>query len=238
MPDDAHNAPAPKPFDGVVAIDGPSGAGKSTVARELALRLGSRYLDTGAMYRAVTWAVLCADVAPDDDAAVAAIAEQIRLTISTDARSPAVAIDGRLVDKEIRGQAVNAAVSAVSAIPEVRRILVRQQRELIGPGGIVVEGRDIAAVVAPTAAVKVFLIAATGVRAGRRGAELGTTSPGQLAATAADLSRRDTLDSTRTLDPLTPAGDAVILDTSHLDVAEVVAKLLEMVATVAARPTA
>ena len=236
MPD-AHDAPATKPFDGVVAIDGPSGAGKSTVARELALRLGSRYLDTGAMYRAVTWAVLSAGVEPADAVAVAAIAGRIRLTVSTDARAPAVAIDGRLVDKEIRSHAVNAAVSAVSAIPAVRRILVGQQRALIGAGGIVVEGRDIAAVVAPAAAVKVFLTAATGVRAGRRGAELGTMSPGQLAATEADLSRRDTLDSTRTLDPLTPAADAVILDTSHLAVAEVVAKLLEMVAAATTRPT-
>jgi len=232
---DAHDAPKTRQFDGVVAIDGPSGAGKSTVSRELALRLGSRYLDTGAMYRAVTWAVLSAGVDPDASAAVAAIAAQTRLAISTDPGTPAVAINSRRVDKEIRSSIVNAAVSAVSAVPEVRRILVRQQRELIGAGGIVVEGRDIAAVVAPDAAVKVFLTAATGVRAGRRSTELGTTSPGQLAATAADLSRRDALDSHRAVDPLSPAADAVILDTSDLGVAEVVARLLEMVQTAAAR---
>ncbi len=237
MPD-VHDAPEPSLFGGVVAIDGPSGAGKSTVARGLALRLRSRYLDTGAMYRAVTWAVLCAGVAPDDAEAVAAIAERSQLTVSTDAQAPGITLNNLPVDAEIRSPAVTSAVSAVSAVPVVRQILVRLQRELIGAGGIVVEGRDIGTVVAPGAAVKVFLTAATRVRAGRRGAELGATLPDQLAATQADLSRRDTLDSTRVHDPLTPAADAVILDTSHLGVAEVVARLLTLVDEGAARPAA
>jgi cytidylate kinase len=226
---DANTAPEAPPFRGVVAIDGPSGSGKSTVARELAVLLRARYLDTGAMYRAVTWAALRAGIAPDDTDAVADLAERSRLVVSVDPQAPGIAVDGRPVDAEIRSPAVTSAVSAVSAIPAVRRVLVQQQRRLIGAGGIVAEGRDIATVVAPEAAVKVFLTASTGVRAGRRGAETGTTGPDGLAATAADLSRRDTLDSTRLLSPLALAADAVILDTSELGVAEVVARLLRLV---------
>ncbi|MEP6695932.1 MAG: (d)CMP kinase [Pseudonocardiales bacterium] len=238
MSDDHDEARHPR-FTAVVAIDGPSGAGKSTVARQLALRLGARYLDTGAMYRAVTWAVLQAGCAPDDHAAVTAIASARRVTVSTDARAPAVRVDGHPVDAAIRGQAVTAAVSAVSAVPAVRDLLVGQQRVIIGDGGIVVEGRDIGAVVAPAAAVKVFLTADTGVRAGRRGAELGVTAPDQIAATEVDLSRRDRMDSSRTRDPLTPAADAVILDTNELSVDDVVARLLVMIdETTANRPQA
>jgi cytidylate kinase len=213
----------------VVAIDGPSGSGKSTVARQLAERLGVRYLDTGSMYRAVTWAVLRAGIAPDDGPAVADVAARSRLTVSTDPRAPAIAVNDRRVDTEIRTPPVTSAVSAVSAIPAVRRLLVSLQRGLIGAGDIVVEGRDIGAVVAPEAEVKVFLTASSGVRAGRRSDELGATDPEEVAATAADLSRRDTLDSTRALDPLAPALDAVILDTSELGVAEVVDRLVHLV---------
>jgi cytidylate kinase len=219
-----------------VAIDGPSGSGKSTVARQLAERLGVRYLDTGSMYRAVTWAVLRDGIAPDDAAAVADVAKRSRLTVGTDPRAPAIAVDDRRVDAEIRTPAVTSAVSAVSAIPAVRRLLVSLQRGLIGSGGIVVEGRDIGAVVAPDAAVKVFMTASSGVRAGRRSDELGGTDPEQVAATAADLSRRDTLDSTRALDPLAPAPDAVILDTSELGVVEVVDRLVHLVAAATGTP--
>jgi cytidylate kinase len=163
---DAHSALDVTPFRGVVAIDGPSGSGKSTVARQLALQLRARYLDTGAMYRAVTWAVLQAGIAPDDASAVADIAERSQLTVSTDALSPAIAVGSRPVDAAIRTPSVTSAVSAVSAIPAVRHVLVQQQRRLIGAGGIVVEGRDIGTVVAPEAEVKVFLTASTGDGAG------------------------------------------------------------------------
>ncbi len=218
------------PFSGVVAVDGPSGAGKSTVSRLLASRLGARYLDTGAMYRAVTWAVLQAAVSVNDAGAVADVVDRIYLDVSTNPSSPGIAVDGRLVDEEIRSGAVTTAVSAVSAVPEVRRQLVHLQRELIGVGGIVVEGRDIGSVVVPDAVLKVFLTASEGARAGRRSTERGESGPAEVAATVADLGRRDRLDSTRAASPLLPAPDAVLLDTTDLGIQEVVEQLLELVA--------
>ncbi|MGB9376803.1 MAG: (d)CMP kinase [Mycobacteriales bacterium] len=216
--------PAPR-FSGVVAIDGPSGAGKSTVAKLLAARLGARYLDTGAMYRAITLATLRAGIRPDDEQAVAALAARERVTVSTNADKPSVSIDGLPVDGEIRSARVTATVSAVSAVAAVREVLVRLQRELIAAGSIVVEGRDIGTVVAPDAALKVFLTASADARAGRRGSELGASDAGAVAATAADLARRDRLDSNRTISPLQPAADAVVLDTTQLRVEEVVSRI-------------
>lgn len=213
---------------GVVAVDGPSGAGKSTVSRLLASRLGARYLDTGAMYRAVTWVVLSAGISLDDIAAITDVVSKIRFDISTDPEKPGIAVDGRSVDDEIRSSAVTKAVSAVSAVGEVRRRLVQMQRELIGGGPIVVEGRDIGSVVAPEAELKIFLTASTDARAGRRSTELGATGPGDLATTVADLARRDRLDSTRATSPLQPAADAVLIDTTHLDIEQVVAQLVEL----------
>lgn len=217
------------PFSGVIAVDGPSGAGKSTVSRRLAAQLGARYLDTGSMYRAVTWAVLRAGVPVDDVRAVTATAAHLRLDISTDPDEPSIAVDGCPVDDEIRGGPVTAAVSAVSAVAEVRRRLVHHQRQLIADGGIVVEGRDIGSVVAPGATLKIFLTASAGTRAGRRSGELGANSPGDLAATAANLNRRDSLDSTRTVSPFQPAPDAIVIDTTDLGIDEVVARLLDLV---------
>src|SRR5262249_32450865 len=129
------------PLTGVIAIDGPSGTGKSSVARARARRLGARYLDAGAMYRAVTWAVLEDGIELDDADAVAACAATVDLEISTDPADQWIAAGGIQVDKVIRSAPVTAAVSAVSAVPEVRRLLVAAQRALIGDGGIVVEGR-------------------------------------------------------------------------------------------------
>ena len=213
---------------GVVAIDGPSGAGKSTVSRRLAARLGARYLDTGAMYRAVTWAVLSAGTQLDDVPAVTALVMKTRLDISTDPERPSVTVDGRPVDEEIRTSAVTGAVSAVSALPEVRRHLVQMQRELIGNGGIVVEGRDIGSVVAPDAELKVFLTASADARAGRRSTELGASNPADVAATAADLIRRDDFDSTRAVSPLQSTTDAVAIDTTELGIDDVVAQLFDL----------
>lgn len=215
-------------FVGVVAVDGPSGAGKSTVSRLLATRLGARYLDTGAMYRAVTWAVLGAGISLDDVPAITELVSKIRLDVSTDPETPLIEVDGRSVDNEIRSTAVTKAVSAVSAVPEVRRILVQLQRELIGGGAIVVEGRDIGSVVAPDASLKVFLTASADARAGRRSTELGATGPEDLVATAADLTRRDRLDSTRATSPLQPAAGAILIDATHLGIEEVVAQLVEL----------
>ena len=209
----------------VIALDGPSGTGKSTVARGLARRLGFRYLDTGAMYRAVAWAVLDAGVDPEDRIAVGRVADRVALDVSTDPDSPAVAVDGRRVDAAIRTPAVTTAVSPVSATPHVREVLVAAQRDLIGAGHVVVEGRDIGTVVAPGAPLKVFLTASSDVRAQRRSAQDGTAD---TAATAAALDRRDTYDSSRRHSPLRAADDAVHLDTTVLDVDEVIHRLVDL----------
>lgn len=213
----------------VVAVDGPSGSGKSTVSRRLAVALGTRYLDTGAMYRAVTWAVLQADVDPHDADTVHKIAAEARLSLGTDPTDPHIAIDGTNVDGPIRGAAVTAAVSTVAAVPAVRHLLVARQREIVAAArtrsGIVVEGRDIGTVVCPDADLKVFLTASATERARRRSAEHSA----DLDTTAQDLARRDRLDSTRVTDPLAQAADAVVLDSTKLGVDEVVARLVDLV---------
>jgi cytidylate kinase len=209
----------------VIAIDGPSGTGKSTVARGLARRLGFRYLDTGAMYRAVAWAVLDAGLDPGDAATVGRVADRVRIDVSTDPERPAVAVDGRRVDEAIRTPEVTTAVSPVSATLHVREVLVAAQRQLIGAGHAVVEGRDIGTVVAPDAPLKVFLTASSDVRAQRRSDQVGT---GDQTATAADLDRRDTYDSSRQHSPLRAADDAVHLDTPELGIDEVIQRLVDM----------
>ncbi|EEP74640.1 cytidylate kinase [Micromonospora sp. ATCC 39149] len=206
----------------VVAVDGPSGSGKSTVSRRLAVGLGARYLDTGAMYRAITWAVLRSGVDLTDAESVGKVAAEVDLRIGTDPQGYGVTADGVSVDSEIRGPEVTGAVSAVAAVPSVRALLVARQRELIAKAGrIVVEGRDIGSVVAPDADLKVYLTASEAARAQRRSAEDAT----DVAATAADLARRDRLDSTRKADPLQQATDAVVLDTTELGIDEVVDRL-------------
>jgi cytidylate kinase len=206
----------------VVAVDGPSGSGKSTISRRLALSLHARYLDTGAMYRAVTWAVLRDGVETGDQVAVVQVASRMRLTVGTDPRRSQVEVDGTPVDRPIRGPEVTQSVSAVAAVPDVRALLVAEQRRIIAQAGrVVVEGRDIGTVVAPDADLKIYLTASADERARRRSAETATG----FAATAADLARRDAIDSGRAVDPLRPADDAVIVDTTGLDIDEVVAKL-------------
>jgi CMP/dCMP kinase len=209
----------------VVAVDGPSGSGKSTVSRRLAVALDAQYLDTGAMYRAVTWAVLWAGIDPRDAVAVAAVADRVRLDVGTDPAAPYIRVDDVSVDGPIRGVEVTAAVSAVAAVPSVRARLVDQQRKIIAEAGrVVVEGRDIGTVVAPDADLKVYLTASVGERARRR----STENAADIDDTAADLTRRDRLDSTRATDPLRRAPDAIELDTTRLGIDEVVARLREL----------
>jgi cytidylate kinase len=216
----------------VVAVDGPSGSGKSTVSRRLAVALGAHYLDTGAMYRAVTWAVLNDDVDPADREAVTKIADSITLAVGTDPEDPRISVDDMPVDRPIRGPAVTAAVSAVAAIPAVRARLVAQQRQIIdSERRVVVEGRDIGTVVAPDADLKVYLTASADERGRRRSAEMAA----DLSSTVADLARRDKLDSSRAADPLRRADDAIVLDSTGLDIDEVVAKLKTLLDR-AARP--
>jgi len=214
----------------VIAIDGPGGAGKSTVARTVATRLGLRYVDTGATYRALTWAALQQGVALDDAEGLTALAGRVRIELVTDPATPHVAVDGRRIDAEIRRDDVTGAVSAVSAVPGVRALLVARQQELLGQsalvGGAVVEGRDTASVVAPEAVVKVFLTADSEVRAARRAAEQGR---GAVEDVARGLARRDALDSGRTSDPLGRAPGAILLDATDLDVDQVVDRVLALV---------
>jgi CMP/dCMP kinase len=211
----------------VVAMDGPSGSGKSSTSRGVASRLGLRYLDTGAMYRAMTWWMLQHGVDATDGDEVAAHVERPVLVSGTDPERPTITVDGTDVARPIRGPEVTAVVSAVSAVPEVRRRLVREQREIIGDGDIVVEGRDIGTVVAPSAAVKVFLTADPSARAERRSAE---HDDADVAATERDLLRRDTLDSGRATVPLAMAADAHHLDTTPYTLDEVVDRVVALVA--------
>ncbi|MGX7828949.1 (d)CMP kinase [Actinokineospora sp. 24-640] len=215
-------------------MDGPSGTGKSTVAKRLAERLGAAYLDTGAMYRAVTLAVLRAGIDPADGVEVLRVAESTELGLDAEVGA-AVRLGEEDVSAEIRGQEVTLAVSAVSAVPKVRERLVGLQRRMISEakarrGGIVVEGRDIGTVVVPDAALKVYLTATADARAARRSRQ--DSAAGRAAgldATLADVERRDRLDSTRSASPLRPAADAVEVDTTDLDIDGVLDRLMDLV---------
>ncbi|MCW2678662.1 MAG: cmk [Frankiales bacterium] len=211
----------------VIALDGPSGSGKSTVARAVARQLRWRYLDTGATYRAATLAVLRAGTDLTDATAIAAAVAQASIVVSTDPDRAGTTLDGEDVAAEIRGPEVTQAVSAVSAVPDVRSRMVALQRSLAGQDGAVLEGRDIGTAVFPEAPVKVFLDASPEVRASRRAGDVdtGVAAGGDVAA---DLARRDRLDSSRAASPLQPAEDAVHLDSSSLDADAVVQRVLEL----------
>ncbi|RZT85539.1 cytidylate kinase [Pseudonocardia sediminis] len=222
---------------GVVAMDGPSGTGKSTVSRRLAQACGAAYLDTGAMYRAATLAVLRADL--DESASeeeMTAVATGRDLVSGTDPAGPTITLDGSDVSAEIRGPEVTGLVSAVSALPAVRAEMVAKQHELIadavnGGGGIVVEGRDIGTVVVPDAPLKVYLTASPAVRAARRGRQDARAGrEADLHVTLSDVERRDRLDSSRRISPLYAAADALVLDTDNLSADDVLARLRALVA--------
>jgi cytidylate kinase len=198
----------------VVAIDGPAGAGKSTVARQLAERLGFRYLDSGAMYRAAALAALEDGGDPAQRAAAAAIDVGDR-----------VLLDGRDVTEAIRAPEVTEASSRIAQDPDVREALVRKQRELLSGGDWVAEGRDIGTVVAPDAALKIFLTASPEQRAQRRAAELGA----DWRVVLADQTLRDAQDASRQHSPLRPAFDAIELDTTDRPVEDVVAQVVGLV---------
>lgn len=217
----------------VVAVDGTSGSGKSSTSRGVAERLGLRYLDTGAMFRAMTWWMLRQGVDVHDPAAVAARAGEPEIVSGTDPTAPTIAVDGTDVAVAIRQEDVNAAVSPVSAVPEVRARLLALQREVIAAdGGIVVEGRDIGSVVVPDAPVKVYLSADPAARAERRTAEEGGRD---VEATRASLLARDQIDSGRATAPLTMADGAVHIDTTDHTLAEVIALVVSLVEDAGAR---
>ena len=215
----------------VIAVDGPAGTGKSSASRGLARSLGARYLDTGAMYRIVTLAVLRAGIDPDNADAIGAAAADVDLAVGYDPDEDRSYLAEEDVSAEIRGDEVTKAVSAVSAVPAVRTRLVQLQRELaVGQGSVVVEGRDIGTVVLPNADVKIFLTASAEERARRRNDQNIASGLGDdYEAVLADVKRRDHLDSTRKVSPLRAADDAVVVETSDMSEPQVVAHLLELV---------
>lgn len=238
-------------FAGVVAIDGPAGTGKTTVARAVAARLRVPYLDTGAMYRAVTFAALRDGLDPADLTRVGALGRVVQFSLGQDGR---LDVDGVDATAAIRGPEVTGAVSIIAANPEVRAELRRRQQAWVrAQGAAVVEGRDMGTVVFPEARLKVFLTAAPEVRARRRAAEVaGAEAAGDVATApvlsgpvlsgpvasgpaafdvaqvATELARRDHLDSTRADSPLTASADAVVIDTGDLTIDEVVDRVVEL----------
>lgn len=213
----------------VIAIDGPAGAGKSTVARRVAARLSLPYIDTGAMYRAVTWKVLQTGTDPADTGAVARLAERICISFVPgdekpgDENIPKVLVDGEDVTAAIRAPGVSEQVSRVASIPEVRAVLTRRQRELVTERGAVVEGRDIGTWVLPDADCKVFLTASLEERTRRRWQELRQAGESaSLEEVGRDLRERDAADSGRSVAPLAAAADAMVIDTTAMGVEEAV----------------
>ena len=221
----------------VIAVDGPAGSGKSSVCRAVAARLGLRYLDTGAMYRAMTWAMLDAGIDVDDAGAVARHAEAVRIISGTNPAGPTIHVGKVDVAGPIRSDDVTGAVSAVSAVPSVREMLVAIQRAEVAAAheaghGIVVEGRDITSVVLPEADVRLFVTADPAVRAARRAAQdagLGKDDV-DVRQTETDLLARDAKDSTREASPLVLAPGVVVLDTSDLTLDQVVDRVCGLVA--------
>ena len=220
----------------MIAVDGPAGAGKSSAARGVARALGLRYLDTGAMYRALTWWLLSQGLDTTDSQAVARHAAEPVIEVGTDPDAPAIRVGGVDVTGPIRTREVSNAVSAVASVPQVREHLIAMQREIIansaGPGGgIVAEGRDIGTVVAPQALVKVFLTASEDARASRRAAELAADPGATAAVTRHEQLRRDRADAQQTL----MAADAVEIDSTSLSLDEVISLIARLASERAGR---
>jgi CMP/dCMP kinase len=214
----------------VVAVDGPSGSGKSSVSREVARRLGLRYLDTGAMYRALTWWALEQGTDLDDTAAVARLARELPLEISTSSSGTVAVVAGRDVTAAIREPRITRVVSAVATNLDVRAELVRRQREIAAPGGIVVEGRDITTVVAPDAEVRVLLTASQEARLARRALEVhGSDDDRAIEATRDQVVTRDARDST-VADFVAARDGVTVIDSSELSFEETVSAVLDAVA--------
>jgi len=213
----------------VIAVDGPAGSGKSTAARGVARALGLRYLDTGSTYRALTWWLLSRGADVSDPELVAASASSPAIEVGTDPDAPEIHVDGADVGREIRTREVSNAVSAVAAVPEVRRHLVAMQQRIIADAlaagaGIVAEGRDIGTVVAPEAPVKVFLTASETVRARRRTADLAGDPAVTVALTRAEQAQRDRSDAPQ----MAKAADAVAIDTTALGLDEVIREIVAL----------
>jgi cytidylate kinase len=214
----------------VITIDGPAGAGKSTVAQKLAARLGLTYVDSGATYRAAALKVLEAGIGADDSAAVALLIAATDVQVTTGEGEPHVWVDGRDVTARLRTSEVTSAAALVSRLPEVRSKLIAMQRTFAQGRGVVMEGRDIGTVVFPQAPLKVFLRADVEERARRRRKQDAQDSrETTLEKTAYEIGRRDQLDAERKISPLTPASDAVEIDSTGLTAEQVVDRILELV---------
>jgi cytidylate kinase len=210
----------------IIAIDGPSGSGKSSVSRAVATELALDYLDTGSMYRAMTWFMQNLGIDTNDADSVAKSAKVDVIEPSIDPSEPGIRVSGRDVSVEIRGPEVTQGVSAVSAVPAVRELMVGLQREIAAnsKSGIVVEGRDICAVVLPDAPVRLFITADPQARANRRAKETGQ----EVLATIEDLAKRDLADSTRTVSPLEIAPGTKVIDTTYMELSDVIAQVVDI----------
>ena len=206
----------------VIAIDGPAGSGKSTIAARLAKKLGYTNLESGAMYRALALKAMEQQVALDDAETLQQLAQNSFIELEPQGEGNRVLLDGRDVSQRIREADVTLAASQVSVHPPVRRVMVARQRELGANGGVVMEGRDIGTAVFPNADVKVFLDADPNVRAGRRVLQNGSKSAAEAQRVQAEIAERDARDRSRATSPLVPAEDAVVLDTTHQGIDEVV----------------
>jgi len=210
----------------IIAIDGPSGSGKSSVSRAVASKLGLDYLDTGSMYRAMTWFLQDLGIDINDAQLVSKSAKADIIQPSIDPNEPGIRVAGKDVSTEIRGPEVTQGVSAVSAVPAIRELMVNRQREIAANSktGIVVEGRDICSVVLPAAPVKLFLTADPEARASRRAKETGE----EVQETISNLAKRDLADSSRTFSPLEIAVGARVIDTTNLELSEVIAQVIDI----------
>jgi cytidylate kinase len=215
----------------VIAIDGPAGSGKSTIAARLARKFGYINLESGAMYRALALKAMEQQVPLDDAEALRQLADNSAITLEPGGESNRVLLDGRDVSQRIREADVTAAASQVSIHPGVRRVMVARQREAGSAGGVVMEGRDIGTAVFPNADVKIFLDADPTVRAERRVLQNGSQSPEEAQRVQAEITARDERDRTRAASPLIAAADAVVLDTTHKSIDEVVSEIERIVKT-------
>lgn len=212
----------------IITIDGPAGAGKSTVAKEIAERLGLLYLDTGAMYRAVTLKALRLGLTPQDEEEIARMAQETDISFGENGRR--VFLDGEDVTEKIRTPEIDKVISDYVKIPSLRRVMVERQREMGRKGGVVAEGRDMGTVVFPEADLKIYLDASPSVRAKRRWRELRERGiEADLEEIERDMMERDLKDATRREGPLKPALDAVIIDTSDMTVEQVVQRILDLI---------
>jgi cytidylate kinase len=215
-----------------IAIDGPAGAGKSTIARLVANSLGFIYVDTGAMYRAVTWTILRANLTPEQEADVIAITERMEIRLAPGENGQQVFVDGGDVTTEIRSAEVTNNVSQIARIAEVRRILTVKQKQLAASKGVVMDGRDIGSHVLPDAELKVFLTASARTRAERRYKEIhAQRSDITLDQLEQEISSRDRMDEQRETAPLIQGPDAILLDTTVMTIPQVVERILDLCRT-------